>query len=414
MIIFKEVPKKIVLSLFLLSISLILILYFDTKTYQKLPEIEILESGVFEIKDLDVSHSILHSVKDGENISVIFENYKIPLNTAYKIFRADEKNLLSKVRPRDMITFDFDNKKLNSISIARNNMNLLNIILDEKVNITKLEEKIDLITSYRSGVINSSFYEDAKNSGIPDSVIMDFAFIFGWDIDFVFDVRPGDSFSLIYEHKYIKGQEIDNGDIIFAEFVNNNKKYYALRFYNHHDKKEYFDENGNNMQKAFLRTPLEFAYISSHFNPNRMHPVLHKIKAHNGVDYAAKRGTPVRSTGEGQILFMGRKNGCGNEIVIKHTLDYSTRYCHLDRFANYMRKGKKIEQGQIIGYVGSTGLATGPHLHYEFKIGNKNIDPVKMKLPSAEGVFEDNKAKFNTMMIVNKDKLNELNKKFIN
>ena len=131
MIIFKEVPKKIVLSLFLLSISLILILYFDTKTYQKLPEIEILESGVFEIKDLDVSHSILHSVKDGENISVIFENYKIPLNTAYKIFRADEKNLLSKVRPRDMITFDFDNKELNSISIARNNMNLLNIILDD-------------------------------------------------------------------------------------------------------------------------------------------------------------------------------------------------------------------------------------------------------------------------------------------
>ena len=164
------------------------------------------------------------------------------------------------------------------------------------------------------------------------------------------------------------------------------------------------------MQKAFLRAPLEFSYISSHFNPNRMHPILHTIRAHNGVDYAAKRGSPVRSTGDGTILFIGRKSGCGNEILIKHSNDYSTRYCHLEGFAKNLNNGKKVKQGQTIGYVGSTGLATGPHLHYEFKIGEKHTDPVKVNLPSAEGIKQNYKESFNRLIEKNKSMLEEFSR----
>ena len=237
---------------------------------------------------------------------------------------------------------------------------------------------------------------------------MDFAYIFGWDVDFVFDIREGDSFYLIYETPYSGGAKIKNGDIVAAEFINNGKIYKANRFYTSSNKKEFFDDEGNNLQKAFLRAPLDFAYISSHFNPNRMHPVLHTIRAHNGTDYAAKRGSPVRTTGNGTIKYAGRRNGCGNEIVIQHTNDYSTRYCHLDKFHSGIKKGKKVLQGETIGYVGSTGLATGPHLHYEFKIGNKHIDPIKLKLPSAEPIGNNLKSDFDTLVNNNKLMLSKL------
>ena len=164
------------------------------------------------------------------------------------------------------------------------------------------------------------------------------------------------------------------------------------------------------MQKAFLKAPLDFAYISSHFNPNRMHPVLHTIRAHNGVDYAAKRGSPVRSTGDGTISFAGRRNGCGNEIVIKHSNDYTTRYCHLQKFEKNISNGKKVIQGDTIGFVGSTGLATGPHLHYEFKIGDTRIDPIKVKLPSAEPVPKNLRVSFDTLLKNNKLSMEEFNK----
>ena len=261
---------------------------------------------------------------------------------------------------------------------------------------------------FRSGVIKKSFYEDAIDAGIPDSVIMDFAYILGWDIDFVFDIREGDSFYVIYETPVSNGENVQNGDIVTAKFINQGKIYSANRFFTDTNKKEFFDDNGNNMQKAFLRAPLDFAYISSHFNPNRMHPILHTIRAHNGVDYAAKTGSPVRTTGNGTVHFAGRRNGCGNEIVIKHSNNYSTRYCHLDSFKNGIKKGKKVIQGQTIGFVGSTGLATGPHLHYEFKIGNKHVDPVKIKLPSAEPINEKLRPDFDTLLKNNKLMLSKL------
>ena len=408
MIGFKKVPTRTVLLSFLMSIILILLLYVDISTDDSLPEELIEISEAYENQVSQVLTYQIHEVKNGENLSIIFEDYKVPLNTAYRIFRLDEKKLLSKIKPGDKMRFTYLDENIISIEISKNPLNSLLINLSDGVYISEINKEVELIQSFKSGIIKTSFYEAALEADIPDSVIMDFAYIFGWDVDFVFDIREGDSFYLIYETPYSDGEKIKNGDIVAAKFINNGKIYKANRFYTSGNRKEFFDDEGNNLQKAFLRAPLDFAYISSHFNPNRMHPVLHTIRAHNGTDYAAKRGSPVRTTGNGTIKYVGRRNGCGNEIVIQHTNDYSTRYCHLDKFQSGIKKGKKVLQGETIGYVGSTGLATGPHLHYEFKIGNKHIDPVKLKLPSAEPISNNLKSDFDTLVNNNKLMLSKL------
>lgn len=412
MIGFKKVPVKGVLITFTASIILVLLLYTDVKTYQSLPVENIESTKILEKTPPETSTYKIHEVKDGENLSIIFEDFEVPLNTAYKIFRLDTQNLLSNIKPGDKMRFNFMGGNLSSIEIMKDQINSLLISISNNISIKKVQKNVELITSFKSGVIESSFYQSAIDSDIPDSVIMDFAYIFGWDVDFVFDIREGDSFHVIYDTPYSDGEKVRNGDIVIAKFVNNGNTYYANRFFSNNKKKEYFDADGNNMQKAFLRAPLDFAYISSHFNPNRMHPILHTIRAHNGVDYAAKRGSPVRTTGDGNISFVGRKNGCGNEIVIKHSNEYTTRYCHLERFEKNIKKGKKVSQGDTIGFVGSTGLATGPHLHYEFKVGNKHTNPIKVKLPSAEPVADNLKSSFDTLFMKNKLMLEEFNKLF--
>ena len=412
MIGFKKVPVKGVLITFTASIILVLLLYTDVKTYQSLPVENIESTEILEKTPPETPTYKIHEVKDGENLSIIFEDFEVPLNTAYKIFRLDTQNLLSNIKPGDRMRFNFMGGNLSSIEIMKDQLNSLLITISNNISIKKVQKNVELITSFKSGVIESSFYQSAIDSDIPDSVIMDFAYIFGWDVDFVFDIREGDSFHVIYDTPYSDGEKVRNGDIVIAKFVNNGNTYYANRFFSNNKKKEYFDADGNNMQKAFLRAPLDFAYISSHFNPNRMHPILHTIRAHNGVDYAAKRGSPVRTTGDGSISFVGRKNGCGNEIVIKHSNEYTTRYCHLERFEKNIKKGKKVSQGDTIGFVGSTGLATGPHLHYEFKVGNKHTNPIKVKLPSAEPVADNLKSSFDTLFMKNKLMLEEFNKLF--
>ncbi len=383
-------------------------MYVDFSTDESLPEeiIEITEN--LEKNPTDVLSYKIHTVKDGENLSIIFEDFNVPLNTAYRIFRLDNKKLLSKIKPGDKMRFTYLGSEITNIEIGKDSINSLLIDLTDGISIKEITKEVELVRSFKSGTIKTSFYESALEAEIPDSVIMDFAYIFGWDVDFVFDIREGDSFFLVYETAFSNGEKIENGDIVVAKFINNGNVYKANRFFTDINKKEFFDDSGNNLQKAFLRAPLDFAYISSHFNPNRMHPVLHTIRAHNGTDYAAKRGSPVRTTGNGTIKYSGRRNGCGNEIVIQHTNDYSTRYCHLDKFHSGIKKGKKVIQGETIGYVGSTGLATGPHLHYEFKIGNKHIDPVKLKLPSAEPININLKSDFDTLVENNKMMLKKL------
>ena len=239
--------------------------------------------------------------------------------------------------------------------------------------------------------INNSLYVDGLKEGLPDSVIMDLVYIFGWDIDFVHDIRPGDSYSLIYEEVFVNGEKKLDGDILIAEFINRDRAHTAIRYKLQNGFSEYFSLEGRNVKKAFLRSPVKFSYISSSYNLKRRHPILHKIRAHTGVDYAASRGTPVRTTGDGTVVFADKKGGYGNLVEIKHTEDYSTRYAHLNKFHSKIKVGGKVKQSETIGYVGRTGTATGDHLHYEFRVNGKHTNPLTVKLPNAKPIHENDK-----------------------
>ena len=409
MIGFKKTPIKLVLSVFIISLISILLIYIDftAEKPQKVEEITI-------SKDLPnslplIKNKQIHKVKKGDSLSVIFEDKNVPLNTAYKIFNFDKNNLLSSIMPGDVMEFNYIGEVLYSIEIIKDEVNSIFINTENEISIKKIKKETQTITSFGYGAILNSFYKDAKNVGIPDSIIMDFAYIFGWDIDFIFDVRKGDKFFVIFETDYSEGERVSSGDIIFAEFINKDEKYIAQRFYDNVQGKQYFNENGDNVKKAFLRAPLDFAYISSHFNPNRMHPILHKIKAHNGVDYAAKRNTPVKASGDGVISFIGRQSGYGRTIEIKHGGNIKTLYAHLERFNSKLKVGSKVKQGEIIAYVGDSGQATGPHLHFEFWQGQVRTDPVKVKLPSAQPVNKGQIEEYRNLLDSSLKKLNEYN-----
>jgi len=409
MIGFKKNPSKLVLSIFLISVVLILLVYVDWSLNKPVPVEEITISKSLNQTPPALKNKVSHKVDKGESLSVIFEENKVPLNTAYKIFNFDKDNILSSIRPDDVMEFNYIGESLYSIEIIKDDVNSILIDISEGISIKEIKKQTQKIVSFKQGTIKNSFYIDALKVGIPDSIIMDFAYIFGWDIDFIFDVRQGDKFSVIYEADYIEGEKISTGDIIFAQFINNKQKYTVQRFYDDDQGKQYFNENGINVKKGFLRAPLDFTRISDHFNPNRKHPILHTIRAHKGTDYAAARGTPIQATGDGVVIFAGVKNGCGNEILIRHANNYQTRYCHMQKFYKGIKKGKKVIQGETIGYVGSTGLATGPHLHYEFMIGDKHTDPVKVKLPSANPVNRNQIEDFRNLVNLNLKKLNEYN-----
>ena len=411
MIGFKKTPTKLVISVFLISILLIVLAYIDLDSHSPAPIEEITISQNIEKELPAIKNKIMHKVKKGESLSVIFEEKRVPLNTAYKIFNFDKNNILSGIRPDDIMEFNYIGEELDSIEIIKDEINSILIEVADSVSVREIEKEIKNIITFKQGTINTSFYKNALEVGIPDSIIMDFAYIFGWDVDFIFDVRKGDKFSVIFEAEYSQGEKITSGDIIFAEFINKNTRYIAQRFFDEKQGKQYFNENGDNVKKAFLRAPLDFAYISSHFNPNRMHPILHRIKAHNGVDYAAKRNTPVKASGDGVISFVGNKSGYGRTIEIKHGGNIKTLYAHLEKFNSKSKVGNKVKQGEIIAYVGDSGQATGTHLHFEFWQGKTRTDPVKVRLPSAKPVSPNQMGEFKNLVSLSFERLSEYNSK---
>ena len=394
---------------FLICVVSIILIYVDSLNNQPLAIEEITISRDLSESLTPIKSKQIHTVKKGDSLSVIFEDKQVPLNTAYKIFDFDKNNLLSSIIPGDIMEFNYMGNDLLSIEIIKDDVNSILIKTEDEISIVNIKKEAQTITSFGFGEIKDSFYKSAKDVGIPDSIIMDFAYIFGWDIDFIFDVRKGDKFSVIYETEFSEGEKISSGDIVFAEFTNREKKSIAQRFFDDVQGKQYFNQNGENVKKAFLRAPLDFAYISSHFNPNRMHPILHKIKAHNGVDYAAKRNTPVKASGDGVISFIGRQSGYGRTVEIKHGGNIKTLYAHLERFNTKLKVGSKVKQGEIIAFVGDSGQATGPHLHFEFWQGEIRSDPVKVKLPSAKPVNNAQRNEFEDLLALNLNKLNEYN-----
>ncbi|MDD4880009.1 MAG: peptidoglycan DD-metalloendopeptidase family protein [Gallionellaceae bacterium] len=235
----------------------------------------------------------------------------------------------------------------------------------------------------RSGEIKYSLFGATDAADVPDSVASQMAEIFSGDIDFHRDLRQGDRFSVVYEIQTDAGRTLRTGRLMAAEFVNQGKSYRAVYFKDPQGREGYFTPDGKSMKRAFLKSPIPFSRISSGFSTSRYHPVLKEWRAHKGIDYAAAAGTPVRAVSDATVAFSGRKGGYGNLIVLKHQGPYSTAYGHLSRFAKGLRNGAHIKQGDIIGYVGSTGLATGPHLHYEFRVNNVQKNPVAVSMPAA-------------------------------
>jgi murein DD-endopeptidase MepM/ murein hydrolase activator NlpD len=245
-----------------------------------------------------------------------------------------------------------------------------------------------------STTINSSLFAAAAAAGISDPVALKLANVFAWDIDFVLDIREGDRFTAVYEQVWQDGKYLRDGEVLAAEFVNAGHTYRAVRFVNGDGSVGYYTPDGRAMRKAFLRAPVDFTRISSAFNPNRLHPILNLIRGHMGTDYAAPSGTPVFAAGDGKVGFMGTKGGYGNAIVLQHGNDIATLYGHMSRFARTLHAGSHVSQGETIGYVGMTGLATGPHLHYEYLVNGVHKDPQTVKLPGAESLKADAMARF--------------------
>ena len=402
--IIKNYPKKHLLSILTGLVLLVSISFISKANFNSQPaQIDIsLEIPLDSLKEEDVQERIEFLInkeaviKNNDSLYSILKRLGIHENNIFQIINSENSRLLSKIKV---------DKKI-ELSINQNNEIVsLNYIKDFKsgvqaqkkegtYQIKEYQLKTEKFKVFKKVKINDSLYIDGLKQGLPDSVIMDLVYIFGWDIDFNLDIRQGDSYSLIYEEVFVNGEKVIDGDILIAEFSNLGKKHIAIRYKLKSGDSEYFSPNGRNVKKAFLRSPLKFNYISSRYNLKRKHPIFHQIKAHTGVDYAAGKGTPVRTTGDGTIVHSSVKGGYGNLVEIKHTEDYSTRYAHLDRISPRITLGKKVRQADIIGYVGRTGTATGYHLHYEFRVNGKHTNPLKVKLPNAKPINSSEKEKY--------------------
>jgi murein DD-endopeptidase MepM/ murein hydrolase activator NlpD len=255
---------------------------------------------------------------------------------------------------------------------------------DSGFEVKVINNPVEVRVRTANAVIDSSLFQAAGAASISDMVALKLANIFGWDIDFVLDIREGDRFTAEYEQIYQDGKYLHDGEVLAAEFVNNGKVYRAVRFVGDSGNVGYYTPSGLAMRKAFLRAPVEFTRVSSAFNPHRHHPILNLIRGHMGTDYAAPTGTPVHAAGDGHVSFEGQRGGYGNAIVLTHGANVSTLYGHMSRFARNVHVGTRVQQGDVIGYVGMTGLATGPHLHYEYLTAGVHRNPQTVQLPGAE------------------------------
>ncbi len=333
---------------------------------------------------------ITETIESGDTLASIFAKHGIASKTTHEIARLNEQTrALRHIQPGEKIALllDVDGrlKQMKYVPDITRTL-LVQRTEDQSFESRIINYQLQAYPVYREGRIESSLFEAAAAAEIPEDVIMDLASIFGWDIDFSLDIRRGDRFGIVYEELYKDDVKIRNGRILAAEFVNSGKTYRAVYYTDPAGNSDYFSPDGKSMRKAFLRSPVDFRRISSRFSNKRWHPLLSTWRSHKGVDYAAPHGTPVRAAGDGKVILAGTKGGYGRLIVLRHGGRYTTAYGHLRGFARGVRSGKKVKQGQIIGYVGSSGVATGPHLHYEFRVNGVHRNPLTVKLPEAKPV----------------------------
>jgi murein DD-endopeptidase MepM/ murein hydrolase activator NlpD len=308
---------------------------------------------------------------------------------------AEAKQRFRRIKPGDIFEITHDNGEVISLYSELDLTSALRIDRQESGFAAEIIERpIEIRKRMAHGVIDSSLFESATTAGLSDKVVMNIAGIFAWDVDFVLDIRQGDDYYVQYEQIWQDGEFVADGEIIAAEFNNNGRTIQAIRFIDDNQRSDYFTPTGNSVRKAFIRAPVDFTRISSNFNPNRRHPILNKIRAHRGVDYAAPRGTPIKASGDGKVIFRGTKSGYGKTVILQHGGNITTLYAHMSSFVVKVGVGSRVRQGQTIGFVGKTGLATANHLHYEYRLNGVHRNPRTVDLPDAEPIEERYREKF--------------------
>src|SRR5580658_10440099 len=327
-------------------------------------------------------------VNRNDTLDAIFRRLKLDLaDLASLRSLPGARSSLDTLRPGESLHFVHQDSRLLGLERQINESQTLKVSRDDSgLRADVLQNALDRRQRTVRGVINTSLFEAVEAAGAHDQTAVQLADIFGWDIDFVLDVRPGDSFVVTYPEVWRDGAYVKDGPILAAAFVNQGKEFQAVRYTDPQGGSYYYTPDGRSLHKAFLRAPVEFTRVSSRFNSARFHPILNRIRAHQGVDYAAPMGTPVRAAGDGRIRFAGVKGGYGNLVEIEHSRSIVTVYGHLSRFARGTHVGAHVTQGEVIAYVGMTGLATGPHLHYEYRVNGVFKNPQTVNLPGADPI----------------------------
>jgi murein DD-endopeptidase MepM/ murein hydrolase activator NlpD len=330
-------------------------------------------------------------VKSGDNLSTIFSKVGLSDQDLFRVLNSsDEAKVLNQVYPGYQLDFLIPPEgELAQLRLLKSPLEgFLFTLNNNNYDVESILNFPQLRPTFKVGSIADSLFMAGQREQIPAVTIMEMANIFGGVIDFILDPRAGDDFSILYDEKYLDGEFIGHGDILATQYTNQGKTFIAVRYSNEEGETGYYNAEGESMRKAFLRSPLDVFRISSNFNPSRRHPILNTIRAHKGTDYAAPRGTPIRTTSDGQVTRASRNGSFGNLVIVKHAGGFETKYAHLSKYANGVKKGKRVRQGDIIGYVGTTGSATGPHLHYEFLMGGVHQNPRTIidKLPKAESI----------------------------
>src|ERR1700744_4869525 len=357
------------------------------------------DTGVHQTPTVEDWHIV--QVQPGQTLSDIFQGQGLSLtDLQHVVDQAGDAKALHSIKPGQ--EFDFllgSDGSLKGIRFDKDESSRATIRFDgAKPTLMAQTREVERREHIAHGVIDSSLFAAGSKAGMSNAMVLKLAELFKYDIDFVQDLREGDSFTLVYDDVYRDGAYLHEGDIVAAEFVNQGKRYPAYRFKKDDGNYGWFSEDGRPIQKSFLRIPVDFTRISSQFSAARMHPILGKMRAHKGVDYAAPTGTPIHAAGDGVIKFKGWMNGYGNFVVIQHNGTISTAYGHMSKFANE-KVGQRVSQGAVIGFVGMTGLATGPHLHYEFRINNEQRDPQSVTLPKPEPMSGVQLAKFKAQVV---------------
>ena len=354
-------------------------------------------------------------VKSGDNLSAIFSKVGLSDQDLFRVLNSsDEAKVLNQVYPGYQLDFLIPPEgELEQLRLLKSPLEgFLFTLNNNNYDVESILNFPQLRPTFKVGTIADSLFMAGQREQIPAITIMEMANIFGGVIDFILDPRAGDDFSILYDEKYLDGEFIGHGDILATQYTNQGKTFTAVRYINEEGEAGYYNAEGESMRKAFLRSPLDVFRISSNFNPSRRHPILNTIRAHKGTDYAAPRGTPIRATSDGQVTRASRNGSFGNLVIVKHAGGFETKYAHLSKYANGVKKGKRVRQGDIIGYVGTTGSATGPHLHYEFLMGGVHQNPRTIidKLPKAESIDPAEMDSFRTQTTDLLKRFSELNR----